>query len=75
MSDLLLIDSKSCTAQQHVNTPIVIAHKGLMYLPDPLFEIGLSGATRLVVTGGSVSLRHPAGLLDRPASFQLKYVT
>jgi hypothetical protein len=75
MSGFLLIDGKLRTAQQHVNTPVTIAHKGLAYLPDPLFEMGLSGATRFVVTGGSVGLRHPAGLLDRPASFQLKYVT
>src|SRR5215212_2600728 len=48
-----------------MNPPIAIAHARLADLPDPLFEVGLSGAVRLVVVGRGVHLEHAARPADR----------
>jgi hypothetical protein len=57
-----------------MNPPIAVAHTGLAYLPDPLFKVGLSGATRLVVVGGRIDLKYPAGPPDRHTPFTMHRV-
>ena len=43
------IDRPALASEHHVNTPIAVAHPRLADLLDPLFEAGLSGASRFVV--------------------------
>jgi hypothetical protein len=43
-----------------MNSPIVILHTRRAYLLDPLFEMDLTGATRLVVVSRGVHFEHTA---------------
>src|SRR5215218_1614177 len=52
-------------SKQDMNTPIAIAYARLANLPDPLFEMGLSGAPRLVMVGGRFDLEHATCPSDR----------
>jgi hypothetical protein len=51
---LLVVDPPTLAAQQHMNPPIAIAHPRLANLLDPLFEHGLSGATRFIMVARRV---------------------
>lgn len=42
-----------------MNPPVAVAHARLANLSDPLFQVGLSGATRFVVIGGCIDLEQP----------------
>src|SRR3954468_20121236 len=53
------------TSEQDMDASIAIAHTRLTNLSDPLFEMGLSGATRLVVIGGGIDLEHATRPADR----------
>src|SRR5689334_25365237 len=48
-----------------MNAAITVAHSCLADVSDPLFEGGLSGATGLVVVGGSVEQEHMTRSPDR----------
>ena len=62
---LVLAETPTFTAQQHMNASIAVANAGLANLLDPLLEGSLSGATRLVVVGGRIDQEHTAGSSDR----------
>src|SRR5215212_933512 len=51
--------------EQNMNPPVAVAHARLAYLPDPLFQMGLSGAARFVMVGRGVHLEHAARPADR----------
>ena len=61
---LVLSMATTLTPHQHVN-PISVAHANLADLSDPLFEVGLSGARRLVVVVGRVAQERTTGPADR----------
>src|SRR5215212_9350849 len=52
-------------SEQNMDAPITIAHARLANLLDPLFEMGVSGAARLVMVGGRIDLEHATCSSDR----------
>ena len=66
--DPLRVHRPAHPTQQHVHTPVTVAHARRTDVLDPGFEPGLIVPTSLVVVGGRVDLENPARTPDRLAS-------
>ena len=62
--DPLRVHAPAFTTQQHVDSPIAVAHPRLGDLFDPLVQDGLRTALTLVVVTGSLGLKNRAGPPD-----------